>query len=126
VYLALFALFLLVLVGSAAVFFLRKSLFPGQGLHIRLAWRFGAYGMTAGGVGLFFLAARYLGFTFFQMRIFLVLSVLDVVALGIYLLWYLRNRYPAELAAYERARERERFVRSSAHSARRRARKSRR
>ena len=82
--------------------------------------------MVVGGFGLFFLAARYLSFTFFQMRVCLVLSVIDVVALGGYLLWYFRQRYPAERAAYERAKERERFVRASAHSARRRARKSRR
>ena len=121
-----FAFFLLVLVGSAAVFFLRRSLFPGHGLHIRLAKRYGSYGMVSGGAGLFFLAARYFQFTFFQARIFLVLSVIDVFALAIYFFWYYRNRYPADLAAYERAKERERFVRASAHSARRRARKSRR
>lgn len=120
------AIFLLLFLGCAMVYILRRSLFPGQTLHARIAGRFGTYGMILGAVGLALLAARYFGVYWFEMRLFVVLASLGVVALGAYFAWYHRSRYPADRAAYERARERDRFVRASAHSARRRARKQRR
>jgi hypothetical protein len=126
VYLAPVALFLVVFLGCAVVYLLRRALFPGMALNARIARRFSTYGMIVGAVGLVLLAARYLGIYWLEMRFLLVLAGLSVVAVVAYLLWYLRVRYPADRASYERARERERFVRPGAHSARRRARRQRR
>ena len=126
VYLVLVAIFLLLFLGCAVVYLLRRSLFPGQALHARIAGRFGTYGMILGTVGIVLLAARYSGIYWLEMRLLLALASLGIVALAAYLGWYLRCRYPADQAAYERARERDRFVRPSAHGARRRARKQRR
>ena len=125
VYYVPLVVFLLLLLGCAVVYLLRRSLFPGHGLHSRIAQRFGIYGMIVGALGLILLAARYLGISWLEMRFLLVLAGLAVVSLGAYLAWYLRRRYPADLVAYERARERERFVRPSSHRARRRSRKQR-
>ncbi len=126
VYLVPVAVFLLVFLGCAVVYLLRRSLFPGQALHARIARRFGTYGMIVGAVGLVLIAARYLGIYWLEMRVLLVLALIAVVALGAYFGWYLRRRYPADRAAYERARERERFVRPGPRSAKRRGRKQRR
>ncbi len=125
-YLIVVAFFLFVFFGCLAVYLLRRSLFPGQGLHSRIARRFSTYGMIVGAVGLVLVAARYLGIYWLEMRLLLVLAGLAVVAVAAYLFWYLRTQYPADRAAYERARERDRFVRPGSHSARRRARKQRR
>ncbi len=126
VYLAPVTLFLVVFLGCATVYLLRRSLFPGMMLHARIARRFCTYGMLVGAAGLVLLAARYLGIYWLEMRFLLVLACLAVVAVAAYLLWYLRARYPADRATYERTRERDRFVRPGSHSARRRARKQRR
>jgi hypothetical protein len=126
VYLALVAVFLLLFLGSFVVYLLRRSLFPHQGLQQRIARRYATYGAILGAVGLALLAARYLDVYWLQMRFLLVLACLAIVALAARFFWYLRSRYPADRAVYERARERDRFAHPSGHGARRRARKQRR
>jgi hypothetical protein len=126
-YLVLVALFLFFFVASLVLLVFRRSLFPGHSLHLRLARRFGRYGVTLGATGLVLLAARYLGVYLIQTPFLLVLAVAGVAALGVYSFWYFRNRYPQQLAAQEAAKVREKFIRPGAHSPRRRqAKKARR
>jgi hypothetical protein len=109
-YIGLTALAVLVFIGCLLAYVFRRSLFPGNPLSVRLTERFALVGLLLGLLALIVLAARYLSVPFFQMRFWLVVAGLLIVAFAGYVAYFLRTRYPALREAYRTEMNRQRFI----------------
>jgi hypothetical protein len=106
----LLGLFGLAMLASAGGWLFRRRLFPGHRVKVRLAARLGPwfFGLAATGVALLLL--RVAQSPILTTRFLWLLCGASLVGLFVYLLWYLRERYPAEVAAFEREELRRQFM----------------
>lgn len=129
-YLGLAALFAVVLVGSALVYYFRRDIFPPRSAHLRVVPRFATWGAVLGGVGLALVLARYLGVPYLSMRLWLVLATLAVPAYAGYVAYFYRTRFPSMRAVHQAEEARLKYVRPTASQvaggSRRRSKKRRR
>ena len=106
----LLGLFALATLLSAAVWLFRRRLFPRHRVKVRLAARLGPwfFGVAATGVALLLL--RVAQSPILTTRFLWLLCGLALVGLLAHLVWYLRERYPAEVAAFEREEMQRQFM----------------
>jgi hypothetical protein len=108
-YLGLVVLFVLWTIVASAAYAFRRRFFRGNGARIGMATRFGPYAITIGGVGLFFLAMRYLQIPYFDVRFLLYLTILTAIGFVIFLAYYQTRRYPSRLAEVRAHELRQRY-----------------
>ena len=84
---------------SSFVYIRRRQLFAGNGALIGMGTRFGWYAISIGIVGLLLILARYVQLPYVDMPLILLLDSLLAVGFLIFLIYSLRRRYPARLAA---------------------------
>jgi hypothetical protein len=89
------ALALLVLGGLMRLFSARHA------IHARLTRRVISYGLILQAIGVFVLWLRWLDFPVISMRLWLYLVLIAQAAAAARLWWWLRNRYPDQLADFE-------------------------
>ena len=106
----LLALFAVAMLVSAFVWLFRRRLFPRHRVKVRLAARLGPwfFGVAAAAVALLLL--RVAQSPILTARILWLLCGAGLVGLVAHLIWYLRRRYPAELAAFEREELQRQFM----------------
>jgi 4-hydroxybenzoate polyprenyltransferase len=108
--LILVAFFILWTVASIYLYRFRRRIFARNGALIGVATRFGGWAITIGVIGLLLLAVRYAGIPYLDMRFLLYLTVLAAVAFLGFVAFYLRQRYPAQLAAVRAHEVRRRYA----------------
>ncbi len=86
---------------AAALYFRPPSRLRGHGLRLRLSRRIAQSLMWAFGTGLVFFLFRVLGLPGLGWRIWLYVTALAVLAVIGYFVYYLRAKFPAQLAAYD-------------------------
>lgn len=104
-YLVLVAFFVVWTIVAMVLYLFRGRIFARQPALKGMATRFGWYAVSIGWIGLFFLAVRYAQIPYFDMRIFLFLTILLALFFVGFVIYYLRVRYPkrvAEIRAHER------------------------
>jgi len=106
----LLGFFTLAMLLSAVVWLFRRRLFPRHRVKIRLAARLGPwfFGVAATGVALVLL--RVAGSPILTTRFLWLLCGAGLVGLLGHLLWYLRTRYRADVAAFEREELQRQFM----------------
>jgi len=109
-YLVLVVLFVLWTIVAIAAYAIRRRFFRGNGARIGMATRFGPYAITIGGVGLFFLAMRYLQIPYFDIRFLLYLTILTAIGFVIFLAYYQTRRYPSRLTEVRAHELRQRYL----------------
>ena len=74
--------------------------------------RFAGIGIAVFAIGLFFFAMRYLGIEALSLnlRLWLYVSTLLLLAVGAYFVYYLRTEYPAQVRAREAERLKRRYL----------------
>src|SRR5712692_5811336 len=55
-------------IASIAVYLYRRRLFAGNGALVGIVTRFGPYGITIGGIGMFLLVMRFVGIPYISIR----------------------------------------------------------
>jgi hypothetical protein len=95
--------------ASIGVYYYRRRLFAGNGALIGVATRFAPYAITIGFVGLFLIVCRVAEVPYISIRFLLYLTVLAAIAYVGFLIYYLRRRYPARLAAVRAEEVRRRY-----------------
>jgi hypothetical protein len=106
----LLGLFTLAMLASAVVWLGRRRLFPRHRVKVRLAARLGPwfFGVAATGVALLLL--RVAQSPILTARILWLLCLFGLLGLVGHLVWYLRQRYPADVAAFEREELQRQFM----------------
>ncbi|HEX5417999.1 MAG TPA: hypothetical protein VFZ25_20265 [Chloroflexota bacterium] len=102
--------FVLWTIGLALVYRFRRRVFVGNGALIGMGTRFGPYGISIGGLGLFLLGCRFASVAYLQMRALLYLAILCAVGYVGFLIYYYLRRYPAVLAAVRADETRRRYI----------------
>ena len=104
-------LFAFVLIGSAYLFWDATRRFADHKLKRDTVRRGTNWYMWITSVGLFFFVIRYLDFPLltFEKRIWMYLAFTAFAAFTAYVIYFLRTVYPAQLAAFDRHRERRRW-----------------
>jgi amino acid permease len=110
IYLFLIAFFVVWTIASIYVYRFRRRIFAGNGALIGIVTRFGPWAITIGAIGLILLAVRYAGIPYIEIRFLLYLSLLSTVAFAAYVVYYLRRRYPRQLAAVRAEEVRRRYT----------------
>jgi hypothetical protein len=109
-YVALGVLFGLLLVGSVLAAVLAPRLLKGHKLRVRLLRRLaGALG-TVAGLGLFWCIARVVGMPLFARPLWLWFTLIALVAVVGYAVYYWRREYPRALRAYDEVVRRRRWM----------------
>ena len=108
-------LFAFVLAGSAYLYWDASRRFADHKLKRETVRRGTTWYMWIASVALFFFVVRYLDFPLlsFEKRIWMYLSFAALVAFTAYVVYFLRTIYPAQLAAFDRHRERRRWSREA-------------
>jgi hypothetical protein len=106
----LLGLFAVVMVASAVVWVGRRRWFPGHRVKVRLAATYGPWFFGVAALGAFFVLMRLADSPILTARVLWLACLVALVALGVYLVRYLRVGYPLELAAFERDEMRRRFI----------------
>ena len=106
----LLGVFVLATLVSALFWLGRRRLFPGHRVKVRLAARLGPwfFGVALAGVGLLLL--RLANSPILTARVLWLACLLGLVGLVVYLVWYMRERYPAEVAAFQREEMQRQFM----------------
>jgi len=107
------AFVILAVAGGVSYWYLRTKRFGGHTLHARLAEVGGIAGLSVGLWALFLLLMRFLGVSVLSARVLLYVTILGVLGLGAYGVYYYLRLYPSRLAAYVREEERKRFLPTS-------------
>jgi hypothetical protein len=107
---ALIVVFAVALAVSLFVWLLRRRLFPGQRIKIRLANQLGPWFVTASAIGLVSTLLRVAQFPVLSARVIWLGALVALVGLLGYLIRYWRTRYPADLARAQREEQRQRFM----------------
>jgi amino acid permease len=110
IYLFLIAFFVVWTAASIYVYRFRRRIFAGNGALIGVVTRFGPWAITIGAIGLILLAVRYAGIPYIEIRFLLYLALLSTVAFAAYIAYYLRRRYPRQLAAVRAEEVRRRYT----------------
>jgi hypothetical protein len=100
----------LAVAGGVIYWYLRPRRFAANALHSRMAEVSGVAGVSLGLLGLFLLLMRYLTVTILSARLLLYLTLLAVLVLAGYAIYFYVKRYPAMLADQKRDEERKRFM----------------
>lgn len=107
-YLVLVVFFILWTALSIYLFAFRRKVFAQRPAMKGMATRFGWYAIWIGVLGLLLLGVRYAAIPYFDMRIFLYLTILAALGFAGFLLYYGRVQYPkrvAEIRAFELRRK---------------------
>jgi len=107
--LILVVFFLLWTIASIVLYRFRRRIFTGNGALIGVATRFGSWAITIGVIGLVLLAVRYAGIPYLDMRFLLYLTGVAAIAFVGFIAFYLRRRYPSQLAAVRQHEVRRRY-----------------
>jgi len=107
---ALIAFFAVVLAASLVVWLLRRRLFAGERVKMRLAAQLGPWFVTAAAIGLVSTLLRVAQFPILSARVIWLGALIALIGLLVYLIRYWRIRYPAELARVQREEQRQRFM----------------
>jgi hypothetical protein len=102
---ALFAL-------GAYFYFVKRSEWKRENhsVHRRAAERWAPMAMWIGALSLLFVLFRVIRFDFFNLRFWLYLWMLAAIGVGVWFyLWY-RNRYPAELAKFQKRQRAQQYM----------------
>jgi hypothetical protein len=98
----LLGVFVLATLVSAVVWLGRRRLFPGHRVKVRLAARLGPWFFGIALAGVAFLLLRLAQSPILTARFLWLACLLGLLGLVGHLIWYLRERYPAEVAAFQR------------------------
>jgi hypothetical protein len=109
-YIVGYVLFGVVLAASAAAYLLRRRLFPGQSLHVKLLTSVSEVGVSLGLLGLVLLIARSLAVPYLSMRFLLILAAIATIAAVGYGYYYYRRRYPALNSRYQADEARMKYI----------------
>ncbi len=110
-YLILVVVFaLLTVAGGVSYYYLRPGRFRDHALRARLAEVVGVVSISLGLWGLFLLFMRYLNVGILSARVLLYLTILVVLGLAGYFVYFYLRRYPSMLATYHREEEHKRFL----------------
>jgi hypothetical protein len=105
-------LFTFILAGSAYLYWDATRRFADHKLKRDTVRRGTTWYMWIAGFALFFFVIRYLDFPIltFEKRIWMYLTFAVFLAFTAYVVYFLRSVYPAQLAAFDRSRERRRWT----------------
>ena len=93
--------FVALIVALLVLGYLMRVYADGHTLHSAITKRVVRYGLAVQLAGLLVLGLRVINFPGLSMRIFLFLPLMaEVAALG-YLIWWMRTKYPDEIAYFE-------------------------
>ncbi len=98
IYLVAVVAFAIWTIVSVVLYIYRRRFFKGRGALIGVVTRLDPYAITIGGLGLFFLAMRYLGIPYFDIRALLYLTTLAAIGYLGFLVYYMYRRYPKRIA----------------------------
>ena len=97
----LLGVFLALILALVVLGYLLRVFAEGHALHAVIVQKVLRYGLAVQGAGLIVLGLRVINFPGLSMRLFLFLALsAEVVALG-YLIWWMRTKYPDEIAYFE-------------------------
>jgi type III secretory pathway component EscV len=98
---ALFGAFCALILALLVLGYLMRVFSEGHILHEQITRQVVRYGVAVQVAGLVVLGLRVINFPGLSMRLFLFLPLIaEVVALG-YLVWWMRTKYPDEIAYFE-------------------------
>ena len=109
-YIALGVLFGLLLVGSVAAYAFAPRLVRRHRLRTRLLRRLAAATGSVSALGVFWVVARLAGLPLFARPLWLWFTLIALVAVIGYAVYYWRRRYPGEFSAYEEMVRRRRWM----------------
>lgn len=109
-YVALTALFAVLVVGGLVLYSLAPRLFHGHALRVRLTRQLVIWLAVLGGLGLLWMGARALALPLFAKPLWLWLTLLTLAGVIGYAGYYWRRRYPQELSAWEERERRRRWM----------------
>jgi len=109
-YIGLGVLFGLVFVGAIVAHLLAPRLVRRHRLRLRLLRRLTTALAAISGLGLFWLACRAFALPLFSRPLWLWFTVIALVGVLVYALYYWRRRYPHEARAYEDVVRRRRWM----------------
>lgn len=97
----LFGAFVALILALLVLGYLMRVFAEGHTLHARITQQVVRYGIAAQLAGLLVLGLRVINFPGLSMRLFLFLPLLAEVAALAYLTWWMRTKYPDEIAYFE-------------------------
>ena len=118
----LFGAFVALIVALLVLGYLMRVYAEGHTLHAAITQKVVRYGVAVQVAGLVVLGLRVINFPGLSMRVFLFLPLIaEVVALG-YLIWWMRTKYPDEIAYFEWEEQKREYLPKPARGKRGRAR----
>jgi hypothetical protein len=104
------AIFLASLIGGIVMSVGSQRFSQGNRLHRALYQRYGAWLGWLGGLGILILIIRYADVVLFSKRIWTVLDLFAILAVGIHYAWYRMKQYPEQLEFYREEERRSRYL----------------
>lgn len=105
--------FIIWTIGSIVLYLFRGRIFAGNPALKGMVTRFWSYAFTIGLLGLFFVAVRYASIPYFDMRVFLYLTILLAVGFVGFIVYYLKARYPKRVAELQAEALRRKYASTS-------------
>jgi hypothetical protein len=124
-YLVFLGMFVVSMIAGIVLVVGSRRLSRGNRLHHRIMQRYGTWLGWLGGIGIIVIAVRYADVQLFSKRLWTVLDLFALLAVGIHFILYRVKQYPADLAAYREEERRRRYL-PPAHGGRAPARMARR
>lgn len=109
-YIALGVLFGLLLVGGLLAYTFAPRLVRRHRLRLRLLRQYSGWLAAIGALGVFWVACRAAGLPLFARPMWLWFTLIALVVVIAYGVYYWRTRYPKEYSAYEEAARRRRWM----------------
>ena len=110
IYLVLLGVFVVTFLLGLIISLNPPRLSRGNRLHRRILERYGTLAGWLGMVGIIIIGLRYTNVPLFSKRLWTVLDLLAVVAVGVHFIRYRLRVYPGEIAAYREQERRRRFI----------------
>ena len=110
VYLVILGLFVLVFLVGLAFSLMPDRLARGNRLLRRLYGLYGAWAAWLSGAGMLVIGLRYVTVPLFSKRLWALLALITVIAVGVHAIWYRLARYPEEREDYLEEERRRRHI----------------
>ena len=110
IYLFILGFLVLVLLIGLAFSLMPDRFARGNRLHRRLFATYGGWAAWFAGAGLLVIGLRYVNVPLFSKRIWTLLDLAAILAVGAYALWYRIARYPDDRADYLEELRRRRYI----------------